>query len=50
MNSLNAREALEKLDKISPTTPELTMIKLVLENQILLEDRIYFMEKKFGIK
>lgn len=47
---MNNREALEKLDKISPATPELTMIKHVIENLILLEDRIYFIENKLGVR
>jgi len=47
---MNNREALEKLDKISPTTPELTMIKHVIQNLILLEDRIYFIENKLGVR
>ncbi len=47
---MNNREALEILDKISPSTPELTMIKMVIENLILLEDRIFFIENKLGFR
>lgn len=47
---MNNREALEKLESIDAHTPEAMLIKHIIQNLILLEDRLYVIEKKIGIK
>ncbi len=47
---MNNREALEKLENIDARSPEASLIKYVIKNLILLEDRLYVIEKKMGIK
>ena len=47
---MNNREALEKLENISAHTPEAVLIKHIIQNLVLIEDRIYVIEKKMGIR
>jgi len=47
---MNNREALEKLEQIEAHTPEAVLIKHVIQSLIMLEDRIYVIEKKIGIQ
>jgi len=47
---MNTREALKKLEAVGNLTPEFTLMKMIIKNQILLEDRIYVIEKKLGIR
>lgn len=47
---MNNREALEKLENLEVRSPEANLIKYVITNLILLEDRVYVIEKKMGIK
>jgi len=47
---MNNREALEKLENLNVYTPEAKFTKGILQNLILLEDRLYVIEKKIGIK
>lgn len=47
---MNNRETLEKLENLDIRTPEGHIMKMILQNLILIEDRIYAIEKKMGIR
>jgi len=47
---MNNREILETLENLNIRTPEGHIMKLILQKLILLDDRLYLIEKKLGIR